>query len=162
VKDAGLVTDPSSASSVIYNATAGQFFAAIQWHGLYSSTDGANWNRLNSQPGGLSPSACPPSPNTPGCPLYRGEFAVVPGRNEMYFWYVTATAPTSASGRPDGGATWTQLNDAGIPTAAISWAVVERSRASTTWNWLRFPMDKRQTSMRGGEPVQVPNYDCLA
>jgi len=41
VKDAGLIIDPSSATSVVYNATSGQFFAAIQWHGIYSSTDGA-------------------------------------------------------------------------------------------------------------------------
>ena len=115
MKDAGLVTDPSSATSVIYNATAGQFFAAIQWHGLYSSSDGANWNRLNSQPGGLSPSACPPSPNTPGCLLYRGEFAVVPGRNEMYFWYVDGNSTNQRIWRTkDSGANWTQLNDAGI------------------------------------------------
>ena len=48
VKDAGLIIDPSSATSVVYNATSRQFFAAMQWHGIYSSTDGANWDRLNS------------------------------------------------------------------------------------------------------------------
>jgi hypothetical protein len=40
VKDAGFVVDPSSATSVVYNATSRQFFAAIQWHGVYSSSDG--------------------------------------------------------------------------------------------------------------------------
>ena len=78
VNDAGLVIDPSSATSVVYNAITRQFFAAIQWHGIYSSTDGATWNRLNSQPGGLSPVSCPASPspqaacciaeNSPSCP----------------------------------------------------------------------------------------------
>ncbi len=52
VKDAGLTIDASSATSVVYNATSRQFFAAIQWHGIYSSSDGATWDRLNSQPGG--------------------------------------------------------------------------------------------------------------
>jgi hypothetical protein len=55
VKDAGFVIDPSSALSVVYNATSGQFFAAIQWHGIYSSSDGATWTRLNNQPGGILP-----------------------------------------------------------------------------------------------------------
>jgi len=115
VKDAGLVVDPTSGASVVYNATARQFFAAIQWHGLYSSTDGANWNRLNSQPGGLTPVACPASPTTPGCPLYRGEFAVVPGRNEMYFWYVDGNSTDQRIWQTlDGGTTWTQLNDNAI------------------------------------------------
>ncbi len=115
VKDAGLVIDPSSATSVVYNATAAQFFAAIQWHGLYSSTDGATWNRLNNQPGGLSPSACPASPTTPACPLYRGEFAVVPGRNEMYFWYVDGNSTNQHIWQTkNGGTNWTQLNDSNI------------------------------------------------
>ena len=115
VKDAGLVIDPSSATSVVYNSTAGMFFAAVQWHGVYSSTDGANWSRLNNQPGGLSPSACPASPTTPVCPLYRGEFAVVPGRDEMYFWYVDGDSTNQHIWQTKNhGATWTQLNDAGI------------------------------------------------
>ncbi len=38
VKDAGQTIDPSSATSVVYNAVTGQFFAAMQWHGVYSST----------------------------------------------------------------------------------------------------------------------------
>ena len=34
--------------------------------------------------------ACPPQSvsNNYGCPIYRGEIATVPGRNEMYVWYV--------------------------------------------------------------------------
>jgi len=120
VKDAGLVIDPSSAASVVYNATAKQFFAAIQWHGIYSSSDGANWSRLNSQPGGLSAVACPASPATASCPLYRGEFAVVPGRNEMYFWYVDANNVDQLMWQTtDGGITWTQLNDTGSSTVVI-------------------------------------------
>ena len=115
VKDAGLVIAPSSATSVVYNAIAGQFFAAIQWHGLYASRDGVNWDRLSNQPGGLSPTSCPASPSTSSCLLYRGEFAVVPGRNEMYFWYVDSNNVDRLLWKTkDGGASWTQLNDNGI------------------------------------------------
>ncbi len=115
VNDAGLVIAPSSATSVVYNATARKFFAAIQWHGVYSSSDGATWSRLNNQPGGLSPVSCPASPSTASCLLYRGEFAVVPGRNEMYFWYVDGNNTDRLIWQTkDGGGTWTQLNDDGI------------------------------------------------
>ena len=115
VKDAGLIIDPSSATSVVYNATSRQFFAAVQWHGIYSSTDGANWDRLNSQPGGLSPVSCPAIPTTSTCLLYRGEFAVVPGRNEMYFWYVDGNNSDRLIWQTkDGGTSWTQINDDGI------------------------------------------------
>src|SRR6185369_11418598 len=115
VKDAGLIIDPSSATSVVYNATSGQFFAAIQWHGIYSSTDGATWDRLNSQPGGLSPVSCPATPTSSTCLLYRGEFAVVPGRNEMYFWYVDGNNSDRLIWQTkNGGTSWTQINDDGI------------------------------------------------
>jgi hypothetical protein len=115
VKDAGFVIDPSSATSVVYNATSGQFFAAIQWHGIYSSSDGVTWSRLNSQPGGLSPVSCPATPSTSSCLLYRGEFAVVPGRNEMYFWYVDGNNLDRLIWQTkNGGGTWTQLDDDGI------------------------------------------------
>ena len=115
VKDAGFVIDPSSATSVVYNATSGQFFAAIQWHGIYSSSDGATWSRLNNQPGGLSPVSCPATPSTSSCLLYRGEFAVVPGRNEMYFWYVDGNNVDQKIWQTkNGGGAWTQLNDDNI------------------------------------------------
>jgi large repetitive protein len=114
-KDAALPIAPSSATSVVYNAAAGSFFAAIQWHGIYSSTDGVNWNRLNSQPGGLSAQTCPAMPTTPGCLLYRGEFAVVPGRNEMYFWYVDGNSTDQGIWKTTtGGGSWSELDDTGI------------------------------------------------
>ena len=91
VSDEGVAVAPGSASSVVYNAGTGQFFAALRYHGFYSSSDSVNWTRLPNQPGGrLSTSACPASPSSSSCPIYRGEVAVVPGRNEMYVWYVDA------------------------------------------------------------------------
>jgi len=100
---------------VVYNPAAGQFFAAIQWHGIYSSSEGANWNRLNSQPGGLTPISCPATPSTPSCLLYRGEFAVVPGHNEMYLWYVNGSSVDQGIWKTTtGGSLWTQLNENGI------------------------------------------------
>lgn len=121
--DAGIATDATSATSVVYNKSAGQFFAAIRYHGFYSSPDGVNWARLASQPGGaaLSTSSCPPqsTSNNQGCPIYRGEIAVVPGRKEMYAWYIYFGSDGSTTDEGiwqslDGGATWNPISDTGI------------------------------------------------
>jgi hypothetical protein len=120
-------TDATSATSVVFNAGAGVgvgvFLAALRYHGFYSSPDGINWTRLSNQPGGavLSTAACPPlsTSNNQACPIYRGEITVVPGRNEMYVWFVSP----DSSGDPvdqgiwqslNGGASWTQISDSGI------------------------------------------------
>lgn len=116
VKDGSFVIDAGSATAVIYNAGAGVFFAALRYHGFYSSIDGINWTRLAHQPGsGLSPSDCPPNPHSTACPIYRGELAAVPGRNEMYVWYVDASNNDQGIWTTsNGGNTWTQLNESGI------------------------------------------------
>src|SRR5580704_3232375 len=121
VSDNGVATAPGSASSVVYNAVAnsglGQFFAALRYHGFYSSLDGGQtWTRLANQPGGgLSATACPPNPSSSSCPIYRGEIAVVPGRNEMYLWYVdTNNFDQGIWESTDGGNSWAQIDDAGI------------------------------------------------
>lgn len=116
VKDGSVMIDPGSAASVVYNAAAGLFFAALRYHGFYSSSDGVNWTRLAHQPGaGLSISACPPNPHSTACPIYRGELAVVPGRNEMYGWYVDANNHDEGIWTTsNGGGTWTALNESGI------------------------------------------------
>ncbi len=121
--DPGGATDATSATSVAYSATAGLFFAAIRYHGFYSSPDGVNWTRLAVQPGGsaLSVTACPPqsTSNSYACPIYRAEITVVPGRNEMYAWYISL----AANGSPvddgiwqslDGGASWISVPDTTI------------------------------------------------
>jgi hypothetical protein len=116
IRDGAASTAPGSVSSVIYNASAGQFFAAIRYHGIYSSTDSVNWTRLPNQPGGgLNSSVCPANPSSSGCPIYRGEFAVVPGRNEMYVWYVDANNFDQGIYKStDSGNTWTAIDDSGI------------------------------------------------
>lgn len=116
VQDGATAIDPGSATSVVYNAGAGEFLAAFRYHGFYSSSDGINWTRLTNQPGaGLSTSNCPPNPHSTSCPIYRGEIAVVPGRNEMYAWYVDAYDNDQGIwASSNGGSSWTQLDGAGI------------------------------------------------
>ena len=120
-------TDATSATSVAYNAFAdsgnGMFFAAVRYHGFYSSPDGVHWTRLTAQPGGvvLSTASCPPQSTSNGraCPIYRGEITSIPERNEMYAWYVSVDAYgiTQDEGiwqSLNGGASWTAISDAGI------------------------------------------------
>jgi hypothetical protein len=113
VKDGGSTVSPGSVTSVVYNAIAGKFFAALRYHGFYSSADGINWTRLAdaNQPGaGLTTASCPAtSAASPVCPIYRAELAVVPGRNEMYTWVVTLDPNTHQE--TDGGV-WQSLNGA--------------------------------------------------
>jgi len=121
--DSGVATDATSATSVVYNASASLFFAAVRYHGVYSSPDGVTWTRLAVQPGGtlLSTAACPPqsTSNNYACPIYRAEITVVPGRNEMYAWFIYL----SSTGSPvdggiwlssTGGASWTSISDTAI------------------------------------------------
>jgi hypothetical protein len=116
IDDGAVTIDPGSASAVVYNAAAGLFFAAVRYHGFYSSSDGLNWSRLANQPGsGLTPAACPANPHSTACPIYRGELAVVPGRNEMYVWYVDANNNDQGIWTTlNAGATWTALDESGI------------------------------------------------
>jgi hypothetical protein len=120
VSNGGVPTAPGSATSVVYNAvannSAGEFFAALRYHGFYSSLDGGQtWTRLPNQPGGLTTTACPANPSLSSCPIYRGEIAVVPGRNEMYVWYVDANDFDQGIWTSlDDGNTWNQIDDAGI------------------------------------------------
>ncbi len=112
--------EATSATSVAYNAAAGLFFAAERYHGFYSSPDGLTWTRLINQPGAalLGTTACPQNYVTT-CPLYRGEITVVPGRNEMYVWFVSLNSDGDAVDQgiwqsTNSGASWTQMSDSGI------------------------------------------------
>jgi hypothetical protein len=115
VKDGTTIIEPNSAATVVYNEGAKQLFAAIRWHGFYSSSDGINWARLSNQPGNLPAFLCPATSASQDCPIYRGELAVVPGRNEMYAWYVDNDDTDQGIWQTkDGGKTWTPINDNGI------------------------------------------------
>ncbi len=111
----------TSATSVVYNASAGLFFAAVRYHGFYSSPDGLTWTRLANQPGTsglLSTTACPQNYST-SCPIYRGEITVVPGRSEMYVWFVSLDSGNNPVDQgiwqsENGGASWTAISDSGI------------------------------------------------
>ena len=118
---------PASATAVIYDASqgaGGTFYALIRRHGLYSSTDGQHFTRLTSQPSaGLASGLCPAGSNAGSCLIYRGEFAVVPGRNEMYVWVVDVQPDENGNPAPfdegvwrstNGGTSWTQIPDNGI------------------------------------------------
>ncbi len=113
--DSGTPISANSAISVIYNATAGRFYAAIRYHRIYSSADGIMWTRLTSQPGsGLATSACPPNGLTT-CPVFRGELAVVPGRNEMYVWYIDSNIADQGIWRTlNGGSSWSQIDETSL------------------------------------------------
>src|SRR5882762_3357928 len=110
---------PASVKGVVYNSTQGAFYAAIRRHGIYSSTDGQHFTRLATQPtAGLASGNCPANQNSTNCQIYRAEFAVTPGRNEMYVWVVD----TQSTGELDdgiwkttnGGTAWAQIPDTGI------------------------------------------------
>jgi hypothetical protein len=124
---------PASATAVIYNpgqGASGTFYAFIRRHGLYSSTDGQHFTRLTTQPtAGLASANCPAASNASTCLIYRGEFAVVPGRNEMYVWVVDVQP--DSNGNPaaadegiwqstNGGTSWTQIPDNGITNCGDS------------------------------------------
>ena len=124
---------PASATAVIYNPSqgaSGTFYAFIRRHGLYSSTDGQNFTPLTTQPtAGLASALCPASSNATTCLIYRGELAVVPGRNEMYVWVVDVQPDAYGNPTPadegiwqstTGGATWTQIPDNGITNCGDS------------------------------------------
>jgi hypothetical protein len=114
-------SEATSATSVVYNAAAGLFFAAVRYQGFYSSPDGLTWTLLANQPGTpglLSTTVCPQNYST-SCPIYRGEITVVPGRNEMYVWFVSLDSSNNPLDQGiwqsiNAGASWTQISDSGI------------------------------------------------
>jgi hypothetical protein len=124
---------PASATAVVYNPSqgaSGTFYAFIRRHGMYSSTDGQHFARLTSQPGpGLASGLCPAGSNASSCLIYRGEFAVVPGRNEMYAWIVDVQPDNIGNPSPvdegiwrttNGGTSWTAIPDNGIANCGDS------------------------------------------
>jgi hypothetical protein len=113
--DGTTLVKPWSVSSIVYNPVQHLFYAAVGFQGIYSSSDGATWSRLTSQPGGgLSLSNCPAFFSTT-CPIFRGVLSIRPGADEMYVWYVDLNSKDQGIFKTtNGGQTWTALNESGI------------------------------------------------
>jgi hypothetical protein len=123
ITDSGTSVTSASISAAVYNVAATKFYAAIRFHGFYSSPDGITWSRLANQPGaGLTAALCPSQAVSPSsCHIYRGQIAVVPNRTgpnnlgEMYAWYVDANSVDQGIWQSlNAGVTWTELNGSGI------------------------------------------------
>ncbi|HEY1802433.1 MAG TPA: hypothetical protein VGG46_16010 [Terriglobales bacterium] len=120
IQDGSTIIAPKSVTSVVYNAVAKEFFAAVRNHGFYVSSDGSVWSRLPVQPGvGLTAVNCPATPTSVGCPLYRAELAIVPGRNEMYAWFMSLDSLGDEVDEgiwetSNGGSNWNALDNTGI------------------------------------------------
>src|SRR5690348_2497654 len=107
------------ATSVIYDSAGHKFFAFQQFQGYFSSRDGVNWTRLASQPGTALHNCPAGNTGVPVCNVFRGEMAVVPGREELYTWYVTIDNQGNIGDggiykTTNGGSTWQQVSDTGI------------------------------------------------
>jgi hypothetical protein len=94
-------------TAVVWNKFRQMFYAAVQYHGYYSSPDGMTWTRLANQPGaGLSETNCPPNRdgmgNAESCPIVRGALAVQPVTGDM-FALTVAPFNTLEQGNPDQG-----------------------------------------------------------
>ncbi len=94
--DGNVVTQSTSsgsnaATAVVWNPVRRAFFAAVQYHGYYSSADGMTWSRLAQQPGaGLTTVACPAAPASSACPIFRGALAVQPVTGDLFALTVDA------------------------------------------------------------------------
>lgn len=84
----------NAATAVVWNPVRKMFYAALRFHGYYSSPDGISWTRLTQQPGaGLTTTACPTNPNgmgSTGCPIFRGALAVQPVTGDTFALTVDA------------------------------------------------------------------------
>jgi len=82
----------AAATSVVWNAARQMFFAAIQNHGYFSSSDGMNWSKLANQPGaGITQVNCPTLTTGTSCPVFRGVLAVQPATGDTFALTVDAS-----------------------------------------------------------------------
>lgn len=82
------VTGGNAATAVVWNPVRQSFYAAVRFHGYYSSPDGITWTRLTNQPGvNLTTEMCPPNAGYSGseaCPIFRGALAVQPVTGDLF------------------------------------------------------------------------------
>jgi len=112
VNDAGVPTTPvQSATDIVYSPLTHTFYAAIRYHGIYSSSDGINFTRLAAQPGAATSLNCPSATNAGTCPFYRAQIALHPTKNEIYVWFLDPSSNDQGIFQStDGGSTWNSIS----------------------------------------------------
>src|SRR5262249_22692662 len=72
------------------------------------------WARMTNQPPPLTISCS----GLANCPIYRGQLAIVAGRDEMYFWFIDVDSDNDVIDggiwRSISGGTWTQISETGL------------------------------------------------
>jgi hypothetical protein len=85
----------NAATSVVWDALRGSFYAAVRGHGYYASSDGVKWVRMSAQPGAaLTVANCPVGVSGNGaatCPIFRGTLAVQAATGDLYALTVDAS-----------------------------------------------------------------------
>lgn len=141
----GSTQSRNPATSVVWDAQRGLFFAAVRGHGYYSSSDGASWTRLTRQPGtGLTAANCPVGTGGQGssnCPIFRGTLAVQPANGDLY--------ALTIDGSDNDQGLWQDLCNAGSSGACAS--------PSPTWG-ARLDNGALEVGSGSAEIVQG-NYD---
>ncbi len=115
----------NSATSVTWNTIRKQFYAAVQFHGYYSSPDGVTWTRLANQPG-LNGANCPADPNgtaSSQCPIFRGTITSQPVTGDLF-------AITVDSNNNDQGL-WQDICNAGTSGCASATVTFSKQIADT-------------------------------
>ncbi|HKU19778.1 MAG TPA: hypothetical protein VJQ50_02105 [Terriglobales bacterium] len=107
------------ATSVIYDPASHKFFAFLQFEGYYVSADGITWGHMANQPGTALHNCPIGNTGVPVCLVFRGEMAAVPGREELYAWYVTIDQRGNIGDggiykTTNAGGSWQQVSDSGI------------------------------------------------
>ena len=76
----------NAVTAVVWNPVRHLFYAAVRFHGYYTSPDGMTWTRLVTQPGAnLTSQLCPTrSPGAISCPIFRGALAVQPVTGDTF------------------------------------------------------------------------------
>ena len=156
--DKGGATDATSATAVAYNASAAcPLFAAVRYHGFYSSPDGdqLDASALISLAGPCSapqparrnrhPTVAPVPSIAPKSQSFRPETKCTPG---TFRWIRAATLSTTASGRVStGGHRGPRFPTRASQIAAISMAAAS-NRAPTIWNCWPYPTRRARTCTR--------------
>lgn len=158
ISDAGVGTpDAASVASVQWNAADHRYYAALRYHGVYVSQadDPSSFTRLANQPRGLTSANCPlwvPSSGS-SCPMYRGELASHPTRNELYLWFVDAGMKNQGVWKSlDSGATWMRLSTASMDACGDSYGGcgTEQAFYNMTLLALPNPADANSTDLYAG------------